>query len=681
MQRILLYRRLPCAVLATLSFLALTFPRLLATELDTIGVTALRAREPALVGTGVSLAMVEFGGGTGRYQPNPTLANKPPNNFQYFDSAFPYPAGTAFSVGKESGHANDVASNYFDGVTGVASGASAFFCFEALYYINTFMPSGGNPGASVVSQSFVANAESPGIDELYDAYSDFYKILFVNGVNNTTAAPPSPATMYNGIAVGLPTGSVSSIGPAANGRCKPDIVAPSSATSFATPYVAGSAAVLIQAGTRGDGGVGLATIAAATDPRTVKALLLNGAIKPSAWTRSLGRPLDVKLGAGVLNVNRAHLQLIGGKHMPNSSESIVAGGPHLPPPGILDNLGSIIGWNQKSLSNTPLTDAVDHYFLELPAEQSGAFDLVATLTWNRLYGQTSLNNLDFFLYNADTNVLVASSTSTVDNVEHLYVQNLATGRYVLQVVKLGSGHVTDSDTYAMAFEFTPLPPPSAPTGMVANTNSDSQISLGWNDTSSNETGFRIYRSLTPLSGFSEIASVGPNTTSYADSGLSPETTYYYQVRSVSLAGESTSASAQASTYSLLQAWRVTHFGSPDNSGNGANTSDWDADGVPNLIEYALGTHPRSNAAAQGTSALPSVEIAYDGPNAYLTMSVVRAAARADILYTVQVGSSPGNWSNNTTTLINSPTLLKVRDNIPVPTSGSQERFIRLHVSE
>lgn len=42
----------------------------------------------------------------------------------------------------------------------------------------------------------------------------------------------------------------------------------------------------------------------------------------------------------------------------------------------------------------------------------------------------------------------------------------------------------------------------------------------------------------------------------------------------------------------LETWRDTHFGTYANSGNAANDFDYDRDGVPNIVEYALGTHPK-----------------------------------------------------------------------------------------
>ena len=59
--------------------------------------------------------------------------------------------------------------------------------------------------------------------------------------------------------------------------------------------------------------------------------------------------------------------------------------------------------------------------------------------------------------------------------------------------------------------------------------SSSQINLSWTDNASNETGFRIERSSDGTS-FTEISTVGSNVTTYADTGLSASTQYWYRVR-------------------------------------------------------------------------------------------------------------------------------------------------------
>src|SRR5262249_26710500 len=160
---------------------------------------------------------------------------------------------------------------------------------------------------SVPSQIPVAAQQA--IDLAYDNYTVTNHTLFVSGAGNGGSVCP-PSTCYNGLSVSVNNG-LSSIGPTVdNGRCKPDITASAQGalTSFSTPYVAGAAAVMLQAALRGDGG-GTGTTNSAADLRTVKALLLNGAVKPSGWTNANFSPLDARYGAGIVNVFNSYAQL------------------------------------------------------------------------------------------------------------------------------------------------------------------------------------------------------------------------------------------------------------------------------------------------------------------------------------------------------------------------------------
>lgn len=68
--------------------------------------------------------------------------------------------------------------------------------------------------------------------------------------------------------------------------------------------------------------------------------------------------------------------------------------------------------------------------------------------------------------------------------------------------------------------------------LTAVASASTRINLSWTDNSANETGWEIWRSSAGASGtFTLIASVGPNSTDYFDSGLAPSSTYCYQVRS------------------------------------------------------------------------------------------------------------------------------------------------------
>jgi len=79
--------------------------------------------------------------------------------------------------------------------------------------------------------------------------------------------------------------------------------------------------------------------------------------------------------------------------------------------------------------------------------------------------------------------------------------------------------------------------PSAPSNLTATPVSKTQINLTWKDNSTNETGFRIERSPNQLT-WTQIASVGPNATTYANTGLTCGSAYFYRVRAYNLSGNS-----------------------------------------------------------------------------------------------------------------------------------------------
>jgi hypothetical protein len=71
---------------------------------------------------------------------------------------------------------------------------------------------------------------------------------------------------------------------------------------------------------------------------------------------------------------------------------------------------------------------------------------------------------------------------------------------------------------------------SNPSSLTATALSSSRVRLNWNDRSATETGFDIERSPLTDTHFTQIATVGANTTSFTDTGLSASTKYYYRVR-------------------------------------------------------------------------------------------------------------------------------------------------------
>jgi uncharacterized delta-60 repeat protein len=108
----------------------------------------------------------------------------------------------------------------------------------------------------------------------------------------------------------------------------------------------------------------------------------------------------------------------------------------------------------------------------------------------------------------------------------------------------GKGYVStgfDQNNLKDLWEFTPsiVPaPPVAPTNFAGVALSQSKIKLSWTDNTSDETGFFIERSAVNNSSYLPFTTVGANTTTFEDTGLSPATNYYYKIRAVTPNGNS-----------------------------------------------------------------------------------------------------------------------------------------------
>ena len=84
--------------------------------------------------------------------------------------------------------------------------------------------------------------------------------------------------------------------------------------------------------------------------------------------------------------------------------------------------------------------------------------------------------------------------------------------------------------------------------------------------------------------------------------------------------------------SPLQAWRLVHFGSLENSGDGADLNDFENDGVQNIFEYAFGGDPKT----------PDAELlrptAIVGKQGHFTTQLRCDARCTDLTYRVQFAS-------------------------------------------
>ncbi|GAH50662.1 unnamed protein product, partial [marine sediment metagenome] len=259
------------------------------------------------------------------------------------------------------------------------------------------------PDADVVTTSIGNQSEdwwTRGIESLAEQYG----LIVVAGIGNGIDAqdpPLYPGASANVIGVGV-VDSVntanlatnlahfalaypehSSFGPTADGRCKPDIVAPGNClaadinapnryepmgswASFSTPIVAGAIGLLVQKAKQDP------NLSLAVSPKggncVIKAILLNSAKKLPYWHK--GRlekdddhkaPLDYIQGAGMLNAADAYKHLVAGLNKPGD----------VPTTGWDNNLPDK-GKNPENVYRITITE---------PAEKF----ITATVVWNKHY--------------------------------------------------------------------------------------------------------------------------------------------------------------------------------------------------------------------------------------------------------------------------------------------------------
>ena len=144
---------------------------------------------------------------------------------------------------------------------------------------------------------------------------------------------------------------------------------------------------------------------------------------------------------------------------------------------------------------------------------------------------------------------------------------------------------------------TVLTPPSH---LEAVAGTDYGINLSWQDNSENEDGFVIERKTGSGGEYSVIDSVDPDITSYTDTGLSPELTYYYRVYAYSSEGDSDYSGEASATAPSLPAQLASISAGCFDMGDAFHEGDWDETPVHEVCisDFQMDTTEVTNAVYQ-----------------------------------------------------------------------------------
>lgn len=362
----------------------------------------------------------------------------------------------------DSGHATTVARFAF-GPDSAGTGVRSVLAFSANHWITagylnvgTDLPPDPDCPARVFNHAWISRAQPGAVNALrrIDYAIDEYDVVFVVGVdNNPGDVPAMLAAAHNVISVGVASGNntdgLTTL--EGDGRAKPELVAPGSKTSWATGVVTGCVATLFEVADRmvneaKENNAPRNKDAARSE--VIKAVLLAGALKPKEWAPPQGEPLDRKLGAGVVEIDRSIVILEAG---------------HVEPDTETDQR---YGW-----SFAPVGSARQRAYTFKIDQRQG--DTTFALTWHRRIQADLVNathprtgeelrlwnprprtaDLDLALFKKNTDASeeqVALSASKVDNVELIHLNTLDPGIYELRVGRI-EDEVEDAWDYALAW--------------------------------------------------------------------------------------------------------------------------------------------------------------------------------------------------------------------------------------
>jgi hypothetical protein len=221
-----------------------------------------------------------------------------------------------------------------------------------------------------------------------------------------------------------------------------------SGTSFSAPLAAGMGAQLIDYGRAHD---------LSTDQRVLRAVMINSAqpvldSNGAPWSATPQFPLDNQQGSGALDAVATAHQYMAGQYVPGAvpntgwalHDIVGASTATTTPESYTLNLSPTVG------SYIDLTLVWDEHVVWTDRGTIGVIDPADSFSVSPTNPQDNLN-----LYLFRNGVLVASSVSNTDTVEHIHFLVDQPGSYSISVSRAAA--VDPGETYALAWRSTPEP--------------------------------------------------------------------------------------------------------------------------------------------------------------------------------------------------------------------------------
>ena len=447
-------------LLFVLSFTPVSF----ADYMTDIGYADLKALLGASMPTGAGVKVMQVEAGETAYAPNTTST-------QFAGKTFRFPCTASISP---SGHATWVGSLFY-GAGSMAPGIRTITSYGFSDWIKSlFHPLVSVPPNSsrIVNQSLVGNGnnalQTGIILRLVDRQVQRKELIQVVAMGNGPGVNALFNSAYNVITVGKCSGNLDYGSKPVDlvyraGRTRPDVVAPESTTSAATPEVSATVALLVETGHKGALLLsrssamitGIGTVYNAERAATIKAALMAGADRVThnspgkgdiADYRSAGHQtnngLDERFGAGQVNVLNSYQIIAAGEQNSLEDGGVNAG---------------VIGLNGFDYDNAFGGFLSSNKTATYKFHATTDSKLSASLVWNMKVTNdgtlgTGLPNLILELFDVTSQSISAFSSSTYDNTENIWV-DLAMGHSYELLVKSAEANYFSWD-YSLAWHIS-----------------------------------------------------------------------------------------------------------------------------------------------------------------------------------------------------------------------------------
>ena len=215
------------------------------------------------------------------------------------------------------------------------------------------------------------------------------------------------------------------------------------------------------------------------------------------------------------------------------------------------------------------------------------------------------------------------------------------------------------------------------------------LSVGYSvaGTATNGTDYTVLSGVAPVAAGAQSSAISVNPINRNGARTSTQTVVLALANGTDYTvGSPNTATVYIASEVGYDAWRAAHFTDAEFTNDlvsGPN-ADPDGDGIPNLLEYALGLDPKT----ANVGGLPQPQIVTVNGQDYLSMTVAKPQTASDVTYSAEVSGDLLSWDSSpadvsTTVQPNTPAgfdTLTFQDQTPMGTGNGGRRFLRLRVT-